>query len=603
MRRQLAQLSSRLESRDKCWAALLAEFGQPPADIAEFVTSPLYLDLAEQVYPEVLAALESIFDADDGLLPRYDEAVLCWGIGSGKSYLASLAILYMAHLVLCLRDPQRHFRLSPGSQIALVIMGPSSRQVRSVIFSDIQELVKRAPWFRNNYPPTSERQEALDFPKSLTIAAGNSTDTYVLGYNVLAAVIDEAAWLMETQDGRRQSAEDIYTSLQRRIKSRFGRDGLLLIVSSPKHTADFVESKLQEARTNPRIFASRKAVWEVKPPDRFSGTSFEHRGRRVPIEYYEEFQRDPHKAMRDLAALPQGAYHALFVDMEPLYRACDDGLRHPVVDEHLQLCDWFRCEGDSRPRYVHVDLGLRHDACAIAMAVADEATHLPPHGDTEQAGMPVLRAEEMAGRVTDPSPSSAFQSSHDHCARRCRLEGPHGSASVPPGAGALPSGPQRYAQQPHSSRSPGFQPEATITVELMTRFLPPPGGEVDLAHVREFILALRERGFNIAGVSYDGFQSADSRQILRRRGLHVKTISVDRDLSRYQMLKELAQEGRLRLYRYPPFFEEAAQLEVVREQRVDHPRGGSKDVTDAVAGAVSEALLSAATTPVHGHVL
>jgi len=59
----------------------------------------------------------------------------------------------------------------------------------------------------------------------------------------------------------------------------------------------------------------------------------------------------------------------------------------------------------------------------------------------------------------------------------------------------------------------------------------------------------------------------------------------------------------LTLYHYPPFIEEAAQLEIVREQKVDHPRGGSKDVTDAVAGAVSEALLSPGTSVLRGHVL
>jgi len=47
----------------------------------------------------------------------------------------------------------------------------------------------------------------------------------------------------------------------------------------------------------------------------------------------------------------------------------------------------------------------------------------------------------------------------------------------------------------------------------------------------------------------------------------------------------------------------AWNLEIVREQKVDHPRGGSKDVTDAVAGAVSEALLSTSTSVLRGHVL
>ncbi len=578
---------------DEEWAALLEEYAQPPAGITEFVRSPLYLDLAEDVYPEVLATLQRIF----GETPReasgaYDEVVLCWGIGSGKSYLASLAILYMAYLVLCLRDPQQHFRLSPGSPIALVIMGPSSRQVRSVIFSDIYQLVKRSPWFRTNCKLEGERQDGLDFNKNLRIAAGNSSDTYVLGYNVLAAVIDEAAWLMETQDGRRQSADEIYTSLQRRIKSRFGNRGLLLMVSSPKHTSDFIETKLKEAESNPRIFASRRAVWEVKPPDRFAGPSFLHQGRRIPTEYYDDFQRDPDRAMRDLAAVPQSAYHGLFADMQPLYAACNDRLRHPVIDEHLQLQDWFQARGDTRPRYVHVDLGLRHDACGIAMAVADQGgTSLP-----RTFPLDPLQETFSTEQLRPLSPLLQRSEGEGAGVRRSAPSAPASHASSPPSVGQA----SRLAAE---SSNCSAEPVTVITVELMTRLMPPPGGEVNLAHVREFIIALRERGFNIAGVSYDGFQSADSQQILRRRGFAVKTVSVDRDLSRYQMLKELAQEGRLKLYHYAPFFEEASQLEVIREQKVDHPRGGSKDVTDAVAGAVSEALLATATGLLHGHVV
>lgn len=532
MQRQLAGFSGRLCDADPLWSQVLGDWQQPPAQITEFVTSPIYLDLGGEVYPQVLDTLQELFSGG------YSEAALCWGIGSGKSWLAALALMYMAHRVLCLRNPQAHFRLSPGSQIALVIMGPSSRQVRSVIFADIAALIRRSPWFQRNFPPAATRADSLDLPKNVTITAGNSADTAVLGYNVLAAVIDEAAWLTETLDGRRQSADDIYTALQRRIKSRFGDRGMLLMVSSPRHSSDFIMSKLAEAEQNPRIYASQKPVWDVKPPDRFCGRRFEHRGLSVPIEYQPEFQRDPHKAMRDLAAQPQGAWHGLFPDMEPLYAACDDSLRHPVIEERLGLAEWFRAP-DSRPRYIHVDLGLRHDACGIAMAVAED-----PHSWRK---------------------STAHDAPHTH--------------------------------------GPGDEADIGVTVELMAQITPPPGGEIDLAQVRSFILALRERGFVIGGVSYDGYQSADSRQILQRRGLPVKIISVDRDMARYQMLRELAHEGRLRLYHYKPFLEEAAQLEVIRQQRVDHPRGGSKDVTDAVAGAVSEALLAGHGATVKGRVV
>ena len=623
MQRQLAGFSGRLCDADPLWSQVLGDWQQPPAQITEFVTSPIYLDLGGEVYPQVLDTLQELFSGG------YSEAALCWGIGSGKSWLAALALMYMAHRVLCLRDPQAHFRLSPGSQIALVIMGPSSRQVRSVIFADIAALIRRSPWFQRNFPPAATRADSLDLPKNVTITAGNSADTAVLGYNVLAAVIDEAAWLTETLDGRRQSADDIYTALQRRIKSRFGDRGMLLMVSSPRHSSDFIMSKLAEAEQNPRIYASQKPVWDVKPPDRFCGRRFEHRGLSVPIEYQPEFQRDPHKAMRDLAAQPQGAWHGLFPDMEPLYAACDDGLRHPVIEERLGLAEWFRAP-DSRPRYIHVDLGLRHDACGIAMAVAEDentrrksARYATPR--TRDAGCAAAHSTDDADAAPDTPHTSPRrvplsyrlvrtartprQAKHE--AIGLELDGVHDAPDARGtggDAGSEIAGRTTRHRQPwrDADADADTQPCAdgvSITVELMAQITPPPGGEIDLAQVRSFILALRERGFVIGGVSYDGYQSADSRQILQRRGLPVKIISVDRDMARYQMLRELAHEGRLRLYHYKPFLEEAAQLEVIRQQRVDHPRGGSKDVTDAVAGAVSEALLAGHGATVKGRVV
>ena len=687
MQRQLAGFSGRLCDADPLWSQVLGDWQQPPAQITEFVTSPIYLDLGGEVYPQVLDTLQELFSGG------YSEAALCWGIGSGKSWLAALALMYMAHRVLCLRDPQAHFRLSPGSQIALVIMGPSSRQVRSVIFADIAALIRRSPWFQRNFPPAATRADSLDLPKNVTITAGNSADTAVLGYNVLAAVIDEAAWLTETLDGRRQSADDIYTALQRRIKSRFGDRGMLLMVSSPRHSSDFIMSKLAEAEQNPRIYASQKPVWDVKPPDRFCGRRFEHRGLSVPIEYQPEFQRDPHKAMRDLAAQPQGAWHGLFPDMEPLYAACDDSLRHPVIEERLGLAEWFRAP-DSRPRYIHVDLGLRHDACGIAMAVAEDentrrksARYATPHTrdsgsdaahstddadaapdtphtsprrvplsyrlvrtartprNTQPAKREVVEYEadaahgtgdEIAGRRAPkhsrPGQAPMHGTSQPSCAAQendTRLEADtaeleesamwrdaetaHATLRTRDSGSEIAGRTPRHRQpwrdadaDADADTQRDAQPCAdgvSITVELMAQITPPPGGEIDLAQVRSFILALRERGFVIGGVSYDGYQSADSRQILQRRGLPVKIISVDRDMARYQMLRELAHERRLRLYHYKPFLEEAAQLEVIRQQRVDHPRGGSKDVTDAVAGAVSEALLAGHGATVKGRVV
>ena len=50
----------------------------------------------------------------------------------------------------------------------------------------------------------------------------------------------------------------------------------------------------------------------------------------------------------------------------------------------------------------------------------------------------------------------------------------------------------------------------------------------------------------------------------------------------YDAWKEAAYQRKVRLPRYEPLVRELKGLQVVNERRVDHPRGGSKDVADAV---------------------
>ena len=83
-------------------------YEEEPASIRRFIEAPEYLGLADEVYPAIVDTLEEIFEGG------YQEAALCWGIGAGKSYAASLAVSYMLHRTLCLREPQRFYGLGTG---------------------------------------------------------------------------------------------------------------------------------------------------------------------------------------------------------------------------------------------------------------------------------------------------------------------------------------------------------------------------------------------------------------------------------------------------------------------------------------------------------
>ena len=131
-----------------------------------------------------------------------------------------------------------------------------------------------------------------------------------------------------------------------------------------------------------------------------------------------------------------------------------------------------------------------------------------------------------------------------------------------------------------------------IIVDLMMQIKAPPGGEINFSDIRAKIIELKDRGFDIAGVTFDGWNSIDMIQILNEKGFNCEVLSVDRDTAAYDTLKDKIYTGKFKCYRYEPFLIEASRLELKDGKKVDHPptHGGSKDVSDSVAGATFNAI-------------
>lgn len=122
--------------------------------------------------------------------------------------------------------------------------------------------------------------------------------------------------------------------------------------------------------------------------------------------------------------------------------------------------------------------------------------------------------------------------------------------------------------------------------------------EIDINEVKNLIFKLADRGFRIGKATYDQYQSASSIQDLNKRGIKSEILSVDRDIQAYETLKELIYEGRLKIYNSEILLTELKRLELVEGKKVDHPAKGSKDVSDAVAGATFNAIKTVTLGPV-----
>jgi hypothetical protein len=492
---------------DFAWLVEHPEYEERPVDVKTFIDSPLYLDAKDECWEKIKNDLADLFEGYDDVEMRwkYNEAVFDEGIGAGKSYKTSIIIVYLLYRILILKNPQKFLHLARGSGIYFMNMSIRADQAKKIIFEEISQRVENAQWFKmRGYLPNPDIRSELQFPKNINIIPGNSKETFPLGFNLLAAVMDESAWYTETET--HDVAEEMFNALNNRIKSRFGVKGMIVMISSPRYVDDFIEKKMEEAETNSNIFARRRTSWESKPKSFFSGDTVEIYGFTIPKEYETDALRNFDKFRRDCMAVPSLALEPYFKEYELLEKAIDPQIANPFNPEGL-----IKKEFRGKPGYtyyMHIDLSLTTDATGIAM---------------------------------------------------CHREGDK------------------------------------IIVDLIMKIKAPDGREIDLSAIKGIVLELRARGFSIGKCTYDQFQSASSIQELNKMGINAERLSIDKDLSCYETLKDGIRAGKVKYYRNDDFIYELKRLELIKGKKVDHPQGqgGSKDLADAVSGAVYNCVTAA----------
>lgn len=446
------------------------------------------------------------------------------GIGSGKSYLSSKAIEYIIYNLLCLKSPQAYFKFARGTNIAFINISKSFSQAKDIVFGEIKNRIDNNPWFQRYYPPNPRIKSKIRLPKNIYILPIGSNEEAPLGYNIFGAVIDEASFHIETET--KDYAEESYNQIKKRIRSRFLGKGKLFIITSPRYVHDFAETKFKEDE-NPHLYKRRTPLWEAMPPEMFSGEKFdlgdyisEKKGTMVPVEYEPEFRSNPDKAMRDYGAQPSLAIQGFFRNPSVVAENASKSRKHPISSKTGDFSEWFYNLSGSE------DYDLEKRYIHVDLGLQRE-------GKGDACGIAM-------GKF-------------------------NGWEEVRTAEGKLEKRPK-------------------IFIDYMEKITAGPREEILFSEVRKKIYRLRDIGYNISKVTFDGWQSVDSVQTLKGAGLNADFLSVDRTSEPYYTLKSALLEKRLDYYSYPAFIMECQQLEEIKGTKVDHPVGGSKDVADAVAG-------------------
>lgn len=135
----------------------------------------------------------------------------------------------------------------------------------------------------------------------------------------------------------------------------------------------------------------------------------------------------------------------------------------------------------------------------------------------------------------------------------------------------------------------------------------PPNSEIYFQKIRDFIHYLKYTcGWNIQGVSFDGFNSVDMRQQMELDGFKSTIVSLDRDDKGYNTFRTALAEKRISMIDLPVLTKEITALERnAHTGKIDHPpqsvshdsegrviKSVGKDEADSLCGAIYNASIS-----------
>ena len=128
-----------------------------------------------------------------------------------------------------------------------------------------------------------------------------------------------------------------------------------------------------------------------------------------------------------------------------------------------------------------------------------------------------------------------------------------------------------------------------LKMDVLAYFQAPPGGEVNFAQIQSMLIEfVEQRGFYVAMLTFDGYQSLQMMQAMAAKGLEVDSQSVDRTREAYETWQDAIYEGRFLSYYNKILVEEEMPFLIDwKGKRIEHRTGRGKDGSDAVAGAVN----------------
>ena len=527
-------------------------FGETPVNAKTFVEGEDYLGqppLSETQY-DIVEAMSQIYKLEDLIEimgaeagTRYykkytkNEVILQLGKGSGKDFTSTVACAYIVYKLLCLKDPARYFGKPSGDAIDIINVAINAQQAKNVFFKGFKSKIERSPWFAGKF---YAKADSIEFDHSITVYSGHSERESHEGLNLILAVLDEiSGFAQEVATGNDQgkTADNIYKAFRASVDSRFPDLGKVALLSFPRYPGDFISQRYDDViAEKDAIQKTHKFIMNPDLPENAEGNSLE-------IEWEED-------------NIISYKYPGVFALKRPTW----------AVNPTRKIDDFKLA--------FYTDLGdaMQRFACIPTFS----SDRFFKQTDKVRSSMSLRNPIDQYRRFEEtfvPDPDKKYfvhadlAQKHDKCAVAIAHVDKWVNIQV----------------------IKDYQQVAPIVVvDAVAWWEPKVEGPVNLSEVKQWIQNLRRLGFDIGMVSFDRWQSFDIQNELKQVGMRTETVSVAK--KHYEDMAMLIYEDRLAMPAIDLLFEELTELKIMRGNKVDHPRKSSKDLADAVCGAIYGAI-------------
>jgi hypothetical protein len=475
---------------------------------------------------------------------------------SGKDRTIAKLALYIVYKLLCLKNPHKYLRekynasIGDDDNIDIANMSINARQAQNVFFKKFKSLLKKCTnpntgrnWFAERGVDLRDGYDVQNtevrFPYNITCHSLNSETNTGEGLNIFWAIIDEFGSFPA------QKAFELLDAIQDSVISRFPEVGKVCIMSYKYYENDPMHVLYEKGKNEERIFSSRHSTWDVNI-------------QRPKKDFAAKYRKNPEKSKMTYECLggsTEGGYVSKKYMLNYMF---DPKYENPVKGDllsvdgallgNLQFKPWFR-GSEGRLYAIHFDLGTgnvqkKNDCVGFAMSHVDK---MYPRFD-EKLKKDLFKEGIMVEMTSD------------EVARK------------------------------------------GVVTDLSLQILAGKGGEVQLSDLRKFVVRLKTQlNFNIIFVTYDGWQSKDSIQIMNQQGIYADEFSVDKSNDAYESWKELMYQQLWKCHPQDIANREAKELVINEKGKVDHPEKswermitenndhGSKDLIDAIVASGKKA--------------